>query len=119
MRKSTSKYKSSKHQNANQKFIVTMEPNIKKSQKGQKRQRRVSSDERAYSKKKKSSTDKYAEGTLEDLEEQGTINITEFAVGSKPRPKIRKRILQQRVQSKARKPYYDEKDRAALRLMTK
>ena len=92
---------------------VTIEPNVKRSQRGQKRKRSLSSSGQEGIKKKVSFRD---EPNASETQE-GTA--AEFAVGNKPRPKVRKRILQQRIPSKPRKPYYDERDRAALRLMTK
>ena len=93
---------------------VTVEPNIKRSQKGQKRKRTLSSSGKEIIKKKI-----LKDGGGDPLNSQTEGTRTQFAVGNKPRPKVRKRILQQRIPSKPRKPYYDETDRAALRLMTK
>ena len=103
---------SSKLQGRNRQIKVTIEPNVKRSQKGQKRKRSNSSCIQE-GRKKKANLDDSQDVELQDA------TTSEFAVGNKPRPKIRKRILQQRVPSKPRKPYYDDKDRAALRLMTK
>ena len=96
----------------NRAIKVTVEPNVKRSQKGQKRKRLTSPS--AYEGRKKIIMD-----DSEASEIRQDVQPSEFAVGNKPRPKIRKRILQQRIPSKPRKPYYDDKDRAALRLMTK
>ena len=92
---------------------ITIEPNVKRSQRGQKRKRSLSSSGQEGMKKKVSFRDEPNAFSIQE----GTA--AEFAVGNKPRPKVRKRILQQRIPSKPRKPYYDERDRAALRLMTK
>ena len=89
---------SSKKLNDDEIVKVSIVPNVKRSQKGQKRKRSLS---------------------VSGQEGRKKVNSSEFAVGNKPRPKVRKRILQQRISSKPRKPYYDDKDRAALRLMTK
>ena len=89
---------------AGKKVLVTMEPNLKRSQKGQKR-KRPSGD---------SAVDQPPEKSSKSIPFPKTTKIE-----SSSKPSKYTRVLQKRKPARVRKPYYDEKDRAALRLMRK
>lgn len=102
---------------------VTIEPNVKRSQRGQKRKRKDTLADKGHSDDDEGSCDRDSKAARSDDGTRGSkLNSLPFPAGALKRPSegavtrvIKRRVLKKRK----RQPYYNEEDKQALAKMKK